>query len=92
MYEPQRRAFLRGFLRSAPVAAGAAAVAVSASKARAVADPALSGLRSGVESLREQVEAVDKRIEALEAGQRKWLRVALGAAALSLGLDISALF
>jgi hypothetical protein len=91
MQQLQRREFLRRLLRSTPVAAGAAAIAATATKAQSGADPALKALRTGFESLQDRVRSLDERIDALEAGQRKWLRLALGAAALSLGIDVSAL-
>lgn len=87
----QRRDFLRRLIRSAPVAAGAAAVAATATKAQAVTDPALDSLRASMQTVQSRVRELDQRFEGLEDRQRKWLRVAVGAAALSLGLDVSAL-
>ncbi|MGD2168011.1 MAG: hypothetical protein PVF63_07880 [Gammaproteobacteria bacterium] len=92
MEQLQRRVFLRRLLRSAPVAAGAAAVAATAAKAHSAVDPAIDSLRSGMQSLQSRVREIDERLDALEDRQRKWVRVALGAAALSLGIDVSALF
>ena len=87
----QRREFLRRLAQCTPVAAGAAVVTATAAKTKDAVDPAVATLRAGVESLQQRVRKIDERIETLEAGQKKWLRVAVGAAALSLGLDVSAL-
>ncbi len=92
MEQTGRREFLRKLMRSAPVAAGAAAVAATAGKAQTTVDPAIASLRAGVRSLQSRVRELDERLDGLEERQKKWVRVALGAAALSLGIDIGALF
>ncbi len=91
MEQMQRRAFLRRLVQSAPVAAGAAAVAATATKAQTAIDPAVASLKSGMQMLHSRVREIDERLDGLEDRQRKWVRVAIGAAALSLGLDVSAL-
>jgi hypothetical protein len=88
----KRRDFLRRIVRSAPVAAGAAAVTATALKAQEKADPALASLKAGMQSIQTRVRELDERLDGLEARQKKWVRVAVGAAALSLGIDVGALF
>jgi hypothetical protein len=88
----KRREFLRKLMRSAPVAAGAAAVTATAVKAQSKVDPALASLKAGMQSVSTRVRELDERIDGLEARQKKWVRVAVGAAALSLGIDVGALF
>ena len=92
MKQLKRRDFLRRLMRSAPVAAGAAAVTATAVRVHDKADPALASLRAGVESMQTRVRALDERLDGLEERQKKWVRVAVGAAALSLGIDVGALF
>ena len=91
MKEMHRREFLRKVMRSTPVVAGAAAVAAGVAKAQSVADPAVDSVRQGIESLQSRIREMDDRIDALEDRQKKWVRVAVGAAALSLGIDIGAI-
>ncbi len=82
----QRRALLKGIVRGIPVAAGAAAGAAmhSATAARELADPAVQGIK-------DQLEALSSRLDRNDARTKKLLRVALVAASLSLGLDLTAL-
>jgi methanogenic corrinoid protein MtbC1 len=92
MEQLRRRDFLRKLMRSAPVAAGAAAVTATAIKAQDKVDPALASLKAGMQTVHTRVRQLDERLDALEERQRKWVRVAVGAAALSLGIDVGALF
>ena len=92
MQQMQRRIFLRKLMRSAPVVAGTAAVAATAAKAQTKVDPAIATLKSGVQSLQSRISRLDERIDNMEGRQRKLIRVALAAAALSLGIDVGALF
>lgn len=87
----KRREFLRKIARSAPVVAGAGVIAATAAKAQSTVDPAMATLKTGVQSLQSQVRKLDERIDRLEGQQKKWVRIALGAAALSLGIDVGAL-
>jgi hypothetical protein len=79
----QRRAILKGLLAGVPVAA-AAATAASASFIREKTEQTRSSLEQRFEELKSRFEQADER-------NKKMLRLALGAAALSLGIDISSL-
>lgn len=79
----QRRAVLKGLLAGMPVAAGAAAAA-SAAYVRDKGAATLGTLERRVDELKARLEESDQR-------NRKLIRIALGAAALSLGVDVSAL-
>ena len=79
----QRRAVLKGLLAGMPVAAGAAAAASTAyikDKGTATRDT----LEQRFDEFKSRFEAADKR-------NQKLIKIALGAAALSLGVDVSAL-
>ena len=79
----QRRELLKGLAIGLPSAAGAAAVA-SAAFIRDKGSEAKASLEQRFDDLKARFEESDAR-------NRKLVKVALGAAALSLGLDISAL-
>lgn len=79
----QRRELLKGLAVGLPAAAGTAAVATAAFVRDKTADA-----RSSLEQRFDELKA---RFEDSDARNRKLIKVALGAAALSLGLDISAL-
>ena len=79
----QRRAVLKGLLAGMPVAAGAAAAA-SAAYVRDKGAATLGTLERRVDELKARLEESDQR-------NRKLIKIALGAAALSLGVDVSAL-
>jgi hypothetical protein len=79
----QRRAVLKGLLAGMPVAAGAAAAA-SAAYVKDKGAATLDTLEQRVDELKAQFEESDQR-------NRKLIKIALGAAALSLGVDVSAL-
>ncbi len=80
----QRRAVLKGLVAGMPVAAGAAAAASAAYvKGKGAAT---------LDTLEQRLDGLKARFEE-EADQRnqKLIKIALGAAALSLGVDVSAL-
>jgi hypothetical protein len=79
----QRRAVLKGLLAGMPVAAGAAAAA-SAAYVKDKGAATLGTLERRVDELKARLEESDQR-------NRKLVKIALGAAALSLGVDVSAL-
>ena len=79
----QRRELLKGLAVGLPSAAGAAAVA----SATFIKDK--SGEAKA--SLEHRFEELKKRFDESEARNKKLVKVAVGAAALSLGLDIGAL-
>ena len=79
----QRRAVLKGLLAGMPVAAGAAAAA-SAAYVKDKGAATLGTLERRVDELKARLEESDQR-------NRKLIKIALGAAALSLGVDVSAL-
>lgn len=80
----QRREILKGLLVGMPVAAGAAAVA-SASYVKDKGRETLGSLEGRFDALKAHFEESDKR-------NQKMIKIALGAAALSLGVDVSSLF
>lgn len=79
----QRRAMLKGLLAGMPVAAGAAAAASAAY----VKDKGTSTL----DTLEQRLDDLKTRLEDADQRNQKLIRIALGAAALSLGVDVSAL-
>lgn len=79
----QRRAMLKSLVIGVPAVAGAAAAA-STSFLRDKSQLTLEKLDSQLKELRSRFEDSDER-------NRKLARLALGAAALSLGIDIGAL-
>lgn len=79
----QRRAILKGLLVGVPVAAGAA-TAASMAYVKDKGSETLGSLEKRFDKLKAQFEASDRR-------NQKLIRIALGAAALSLGVDVSAL-
>ena len=86
----ERRAMLKGLLVSMPVVAGAAAAASAAY----VKDSASYVKDKGQEtyaSLEKRVEELKNRFEESDQRNKKLIKLALGAAALSLGIDLGAL-
>ena len=79
----QRRAMLKSLLVGVPLAAGAAATA-STAYIRETGNKTRASLEEKFDELKARFETADDR-------NRKLIRIALGAAALSLGLDISTL-
>jgi len=79
----QRRAMLKSLLVGIPAAAGAAA-ATSTSYLRDKGQLTLESLEGRINELKARFDESDQR-------NRKLIRLALGAAALSLGIDIGAL-
>lgn len=79
----QRRAMLKGLLVSMPVAAGAAAAA-SAAYVKDKGQDTMTLLESRIDALKTQFEKSEQR-------NQKLIKLALGAAALSLGIDVSSL-
>jgi hypothetical protein len=79
----QRRAVLKGLVAGMPVAAGAAAAA-SAAYVKDKGTATLDTLEQRLDELKTRFEEADQR-------NQKLIRIALGAAALSLGVDVSAL-
>lgn len=79
----QRRAMLKGLLVGMPIAAGSAAIA-SASYVKDKGRETLGTLEERFDELKARFEESDKR-------NQKLIKVALGAAALSLGVDVSSL-
>ena len=75
---------LKGLLVGMPIAAGAAAVA-SATYVKDKGRETLGTLEERFDQLKARFEESDKR-------NQKLIKVALGAAALSLGVDVSSLF
>ena len=82
----ERRALLRGLLMGLPVAGAAVAGAAvkTASYVRETSDNSL-------ESCRRQLDELRERMDRSEVSTKKAVRTALALAALSLGMDISAL-
>ena len=86
----ERRAMLKGLLVSMPVAAGAAAAASaaymkdSASFVKDKTQETYAALEKRVDELKSQFDESDKR-------NKKLIKLALAAAALSLGIDLGAL-
>lgn len=78
-----RRTMLKGLLVGVPVTAGSAAVA-SATFLKDKSQQTIQSVEQRLEELKKQFETADQR-------NRKLIRIALGAAALSLGVDVSAL-
>ena len=78
-----RRTMLKGLLVGIPVTAGGAAVA-SATFLKDKSQQTLESLEQRIDALKQQFESADRR-------NKKLIRIALGAAALSLGIDVSAL-
>lgn len=74
---------LKGLLVGMPMAAGAAAVA-SASYVKDKGSETLSTLEQRFDELKARFEESDRR-------NQKLIKIALGAAALSLGVDVSSL-
>ena len=79
----QRRALLKG-LCAAGIPAAAAIATTSATRLRETTDTSIDALKAQVDGLR-------TRIEKIENKNNKIARAALAIAALSLGVDISAL-
>lgn len=79
----QRRAMLKGLLVGVPIAAGAA-TAASVAYVKEKSSETRDSLESRFEQLKTRFEQSDRR-------NQKMIRIALGAAALSLGIDVSAL-
>jgi len=75
---------LKGLLVGMPIAAGAAAAA-SATYVKDKGRETLGSLEERFDKLKARFEESDKR-------NQKLIKVALGAAALSLGVDVSSLF
>lgn len=78
-----RRTMLKSLLVGVPVTAGGAAVA-SATFLKDKSQQTIQSVEQRLEELKRQFKAADRR-------NSKLIRIALGAAALSLGLDVSAL-
>jgi hypothetical protein len=78
-----RRTMLKSLLVGVPVTAGGAAVA----SATFLKDKSQQTLAS----VEQRLDDLKKRFESADARNKKMIRIALGAAALSLGLDVSAL-
>lgn len=79
----QRRAMLKGLLVGVPVAAGAA-TAASVAFVKDKGSETFGSLEQRFNQLKTQFEESDKR-------NQKLIKIALAAAALSLGIDVSAL-
>lgn len=79
----QRRAMLKGLLVGVPVAAGAA-TAASMAYVKDKGSETLGTIEQRFDKLKAQFEESDKR-------NQKLIKIALAAAALSLGVDVSAL-
>jgi len=80
-----RRAVLKG-LFAAGVPAAAAATALAARTTSAVRD----GTATSIDSLRQQLESLKTRFAETDAKNQKLIRLAIAMAALSLGVDITA--
>jgi hypothetical protein len=82
----KRRALLRGLLVGLPASAGVAAGAALRSRdyVKGVSEPSLTALKARIDALKTQLEQRDARNKTL-------IKLAIGLAALSLGLDASAL-
>lgn len=79
----QRRAMLKGLLIGVPIAAGTAAAASAAF----VKDKGQLTL----ETLEQRLDDFKARLEESDQRNRKLIKIALGAAALSLGVDVTSL-
>ncbi|HEY5667096.1 MAG TPA: hypothetical protein VIV64_10270 [Gammaproteobacteria bacterium] len=79
----QRRAVLKGLVAGMPVAAGAAAAA-SAAYVKDKGTATVGKLEQRLDALKARFDEADRR-------NQKLVRIALGAAALSLGVDVGAL-
>lgn len=79
----QRRAMLKGLLVGVPAAAGAA-TAASFAYVKDKGSETFDSLEQRFDRLKAQFEESDKR-------NQKLIKIALAAAALSLGVDVSAL-
>jgi hypothetical protein len=86
----QRREMLKGLLIGMPVAAGAAAAA-SAVRVKNSAAYVKDKGQETIASLEQRFNELKDRFEKSEQKNRKIAKLALGAAALSLGIDVSSL-
>ena len=82
----QRRALLKGLAIGLPTVVGTAAAVTmkSAHRAKQTADQTLEGLSAQIRDLRTQFEQSER-------SNKKLIKAAVAIAALSLGIDISAL-
>jgi hypothetical protein len=82
----ERRAFVRSLATGLPAVAGFAAGAAIKSRdyVKDASGPSLEALRKRVDELRERIDAVD-------ASNKKLVKVAIALAGLSLGLDVTTL-
>lgn len=86
----ERRAILKGLAVGLPVAAAGAA-ATSARFIKDKGDQGFATLEKTVASMQEQLDQLKSRYRESDERNRKLVRVAVGAAALSLGVDLGAL-
>lgn len=86
----ERRALLKGLAVGLPVAAAGAA-ATSARFIKDKGDQSIATLEKTMTSMQEQLDELKSRYKASDEKNRKLVRIALGAATLSLGVDLGAL-
>lgn len=82
----ERRALVRGLLVAVPAAA-----AVAAGAAVKSTDYVKETSEQSLAALKKQVEDLTRRMDRSEISNKKMLKAALALAALSLGIDVSAL-
>ncbi|MBI1731371.1 MAG: hypothetical protein HYR49_01205 [Gammaproteobacteria bacterium] len=86
-----RREFLRRIRKPAAVLAALPAVAAVADKAHDAGAAALRALKDQFAGVQEQCTSLKDRMDKLETRQKRMMRIALAAAAVMVGIDISLL-